>query len=417
MITCGLDFGTSNSAIGVVRDGAATLVPVEGNATLLPTAVFFDAAGDQRACFGRAAIQAYIDGADGRLMRSLKSILGSSLLDDATALGRRRVAFADVILIFVKHMKARAEAFLGREIEHVVHGRPVRFVDDDPEADARAEASLRAIAGRAGFREVSFVYEPIAAAYHYETTATREEIVLVADIGGGTSDFSLVRVGPERRHRTDRADDILANGGARIGGTDFDRNLSLDRVMPLLGLGSTLVTKNLPMPRGIYSELASWAMINFLYQPKSVREIEALHAEARQPEKTERLLATVERRLGHQIALAVEQGKIALSDRAEVAIDLAFIENGLVAKASRQHFDAAIGEMTERLTQSVQRCIADAGLTPDRVKTLFLTGGSSQVPAVRKAIAAAIPAARIAGGSDFLSVALGLTERAARLSR
>jgi hypothetical chaperone protein len=148
--------------------------------------------------------------------------------------------------IFLRNLKEKAEAFAGQEIASVVLGRPVRFVDDDDQADARAQSVLERVARQAGFREIAFAYEPIAAAHHYEQTVLREELVLIADIGGGTSDFSIVRVGPERRGRADRSGDVLASTGVRIGGTDLDAALSLASVMPLLGLGTQLVKKNLP---------------------------------------------------------------------------------------------------------------------------------------------------------------------------
>jgi hypothetical chaperone protein len=165
------------------------------------------------------------------------------------------VPLTEVVEIFVRHLKAKAEAFAGEEITAVVHGRPVRFVEKDDTADAKAECVLEGIAKRVGFRDVAFVYEPIAAAYHYEETVQGEEIVLIADIGGGTSDFTVIRIGPRRRALLDRSGDILANEGVRIGGTDFDSLLSLKSVMPLLGLGTQLVQKNLPMPNSLYFEL------------------------------------------------------------------------------------------------------------------------------------------------------------------
>jgi len=181
MIACGLDFGTSNSAIGVARDRTAALAPIEGSATLMPSAVFFDYEARGRVAFGSEAIAAYVGQTEGRLMRALKSILGSSLINEKTRLAGRMVPLTAVVETFVRHLKRQAEAFAGQEIATVVHGRPVRFVDDDDEADARAQQVLEGVARRVGFREVAFVYEPIAAAHHYEKSATREEIVLIAE--------------------------------------------------------------------------------------------------------------------------------------------------------------------------------------------------------------------------------------------
>jgi hypothetical chaperone protein len=413
MIACGLDFGTSNSAIGVARDNAAALAPLEAGNTLIPSAVFFDYETKGRVLFGTDAIAAYVGQTEGRLMRALKSILGSSLIDEKTSLGDRMVPLAEVVGIFVRHLKRKAEEFAEQEITSVVHGRPVRFVDDDDKADARAQEVLEAIARRAGFRDISFVYEPIAAAYHYERTVETEQLVLIADIGGGTSDFSIVRIGPQRRERTDRDRDVLANAGVRVGGTDFDSALNVATVMPLLGLGTHLVEKDLPMPNALYHELATWATINFAYSHRKERELTELLSDAREPEKVGRLLKVVCQRLGHRLAFAVEDAKIALSGKDRAALSLAFVDNGLATMAERVDFERAIEAKTARLYKTASDCIAAAGLSAAAVDTIFITGGSSRVPAVRTAIARAAPSARLAAGSDFLSVALGLTQMAA----
>jgi hypothetical chaperone protein len=343
MRACGLDFGTSNSAIGVVADGRPALAPLEGAETLVPSAIFFDFEA-QRTRFGRDAIDTYIAGHEGRLMRALKSIVASPLIDERTAVGGQRIALTSVVEMFIRHLKGRAEEFIGGELKAVVHGRPVRFVDSDDAADRKAQDVLEGIARRAGFREVVFLYEPLAAAYHYEETVAREELVLVADIGGVTSDFSVIRIGPERRKRLDRRKDILANAGVRIGGTDFDTLLGLDAVMPLLGLGTQLIEKDLPMPKAIYFELATWSMIHFLYTSKAEREIQQLLSQSCQPEKIARLLKVVRERLGHRIAFAVEDAKIALSEAEAIDMPLAFIEPQLYAPATRRQFSNVVAE-------------------------------------------------------------------------
>src|SRR5258707_14818225 len=271
MIACGLDFGTSNSAIGVARDAAVALAPLEGSNILMPSAVFFDDETKGRVLFGSDAISAYVGQTEGRLMRALKSILGSSLTNEKTSLCNRMVPLAEVVEIFVRRLKHKAEAFAGQEIMTVVHGRPVRFVDGDDRADARAQEVLEAIARRAGFRDVAFVYEPIAAAHHYEQTIQSEELALIADIGGGTSDFSVIRVGPRHRERAAPGRDVLATAGVRVGGTDFDSALSLAAVMPLPGLRPQLLEKNPPVPDALYHQLAPWPTVNFADTYKNER--------------------------------------------------------------------------------------------------------------------------------------------------
>jgi hypothetical chaperone protein len=412
MAACGLDFGTSNSAIGILRGNTPTLAPVESGETLIPSAVFFDYENKGNVLFGADAIETYIGQHDGRLMRALKSILGSQLIDEKTALGSKMVALTEVVEIFIRHLKQKAEAFAGEELTAVVHGRPVRFVDDDDAADAKAQRVLQGIANKVGFRDVAFVYEPIAAAYHYEETARGEETVLIADIGGGTSDFTVIRIGPQRARRADRSDDILANDGVRVGGTDFDSLLSLQAVMPLLGLGTQLIEKNLPMPNSLYFELSTWSTINFTYRFQNERMLVELVAGAREPDKIARLLKVIRQRLGHRIAFAVEDGKIALSEAGAAPLLLSFVEPALAALATRAGFDRAIMAKTDRLFTTASACIRDAGLKPYDIHTIFFTGGSGRVPAVRDAIMRAAPTARATTGSDFLSVALGLTREA-----
>ncbi|HJV92474.1 MAG TPA: Hsp70 family protein, partial [Azonexus sp.] len=193
---CGIDFGTSNSTVGCVRPGQPSLFALEAGKLTLPSVVFFNAE-DATTRFGRAGLADYLAGYEGRLMRSLKSLLGSSLIDGKTEVHGRSLLFRDLLGQFIGDLKRRADLHGGRPFEQAVFGRPVYFVDGDAEADRAAEATLAGIAHAVGFREVSFQYEPIAAAFHYETEIHREELVLVADIGGSTSDFSLVRLSPQ----------------------------------------------------------------------------------------------------------------------------------------------------------------------------------------------------------------------------
>src|SRR3954449_4531627 len=232
MSICGLDFGTSNTTLGTIEGDAPLLAELEAGHTTIPSAIFYEV--DGAVLIGRKAISAYVDGAPGRLMRSLKSVLGTSLIDETTRLGRQRTGFRDVIAYYLGAVKRRAEQATGHELRNVVHGRPVHFVDNAPDADRKAEQTLQQIAREIGFDDVTFQFEPIAAALEYERQITSEEVALIADIGGGTSDFSIVRLGPERHGKADRATDILANDGVRIGGTDLDWRIRLGGVGELV---------------------------------------------------------------------------------------------------------------------------------------------------------------------------------------
>jgi hypothetical chaperone protein len=412
MAACGLDFGTSNTTLGHAGPDGPTLLPLEQDHRTIPSAIFFEPGHEP--LIGRAATAAYVAGRSGRLMRGLKSVLGTPLMDEATPVGRQRLRLRDVIARYLAAVKARAEAACGRSLDSVVHGRPVHFVDGDPAADRRAEATLRDIARDVGFRTVSFQYEPIAAALDYERQVQSEEIALVADIGGGTSDFSIVRLSPERRGRADREGDILANDGVRIGGTDFDRQLSLGTVMPLLGLGSPMRRGDLAVPNAYYHDLATWSAINRLYNPKTLREIDEVIRDCARPDLVGRLHAAVEGERGHALAGAVEGAKIAASERGTAELDLALLERGLAAHVDRGTLSGQTGDLARAVAARIGRCLAQAELASERIDALFLTGGSTGLPHVRAALTAALPAARVVAGDTFGSVGLGLTVAAAQ---
>lgn len=407
MTGCGLDFGTSNCTVGILAAGEPVLVPLEGRETTLPTAIFFHFEG-KAPDFGREAIAAYTDGLEGRLLRSLKSVLGTALVNEATQLRRRWIKFTDVIALVIQHLKARAEAAAGAEIDAVVHGRPVHFVDDDGVGDRRAEDTLTRIARDAGFKHVSFQYEPIAAALHYEQQLRAETVALIADIGGGTSDFSIVRLGPDRHRRSDRADDVLANHGVRIGGTDFDRLLNLAAIMPTLGYGSPMKRTGLPPPLFLFHDLATWSKINFLYKADIFAAVRDLRAQATEPRLFERLLHVLRERLGHALAFAAENAKIGLSSHEAVSIALEVVEAGLAAQADRAGLARAIAAPVEGIGRAIRDCLDQAGLAAERIDHLFLTGGSTYVPAVRTIIEAQLPRATVVEGDRFGAIGLGL---------
>lgn len=409
---CGIDFGTSNSTVGWLRPGQPTLLPLEDGKPTLPSVVFFNA--EERSIrFGRAGLREYLDGYEGRLMRSLKSLLGSSLIDGRTEVQGTVVPFRDLLSKFIGTLKARAEAEGRRTFEHVVMGRPVFFVDDDSTADQLAEKTLAAIAHAVGFKEVSFQYEPIAAAFHYETTLAHEELVLVADIGGGTSDFSIVRLSPQRAQVAERSSDILANAGIHIGGTDFDRQLSLDAVMPLLGYRSRLKNGR-EMPASIYFNLATWHTINFVYARQVLVEQQCLLVDTVEPERLGRLLALIRERAGHWLAHQVEQSKISLSEDHATVLSLERFAPGEQKILTRIQFDLATEMLVDKIENAVTRVLAEAGLAVSDIDTIFFTGGSSGIPHLRRRIAALQPQARVVEGDLFGSIGSGLAVDAAR---
>lgn len=408
----GIDFGTSNSTVSLADQTRSWLIPLEGDEVTLPSAVFWEADGAPPQ-FGRAAIAAYVSGEDGRLMRGLKSTLGSSLIDERTVVGGRAVSFVDVLSRFFGQMRKQLDA-AAAGMTKVVLGRPVHFVDDDAAADSKAQAVLEQIARAHGFAEVLFQYEPIAAALQYEQGIQAEELVLIVDIGGGTSDFSVVRVSPDRARAADRAADILANDGIRVGGTDFDRLLSLAEVMPHLGYLTTTGHGKAIMPRHYYLDLATWHRINFLYTQRVAADLKALTAEADRPELLARMVRVVTGRHGHALAMAVEAAKIALSQAESTRITLKDLAGGPNPVIRREAFEAAVEAPVERVRARIGKVLTEAGVRPEQIGTVFMTGGSSGLPVLHGAVAAALPGVAIATGDMLGSVGAGLALDARR---
>jgi hypothetical chaperone protein len=409
---CGIDFGTSNSTVSIADADKAWLIALEDGAVTLPSAVFWDADGGAPE-YGRAAMAAYLRGEDGRLMRGLKSTLGSNLIDERTAVGSRAVSFKEVLTRFFKHMTEalRAQA---QGADRVVLGRPVHFVDGDAAGDAKAQGVLEEIARAQGFRDVAFQYEPIAAALQYEQGIAREELVLIVDIGGGTSDFSVVRVSPERARAADRAADILANDGIRVGGTDFDRVLSLAEVMPHLGYKATTKGGKGLMPNHYYLDLATWHRINMLYTQRCLADLKAFRREVDRPELLDRMMKVVADKQGHAVAMAVEAAKISLSDQDVVRLQLSALTGGPNPMLQREGFEAAVVELVARIQGMLGSVLAQAGVGVADIGTVFMTGGSSGLPILRHAVQAGLPGIAISTGDMLGSVGTGLALDARR---
>lgn len=401
----GIDFGTSNTAAGYMADGNPRLVEFAPGRTTMPTTFFFDFDA-RRMLIGDPANQALLDGAEGRFMRALKRVLGTSLMHERRQLLNERVTFVDIISRFLAEVKARAEAQAGVTYDRVLSGRPVVFHGPGDPREATAEADLRACYLAAGFREVEFMPEPEAAAIASGAPGQAGSVGLVVDVGGGTSDFSLFRSGPP-------GVTILANHGVRIGGTDFDRAISIDRVMPQLGKGTelrkVLGPGSTPTPNGIFNDLATWELIAFLYTPQNRRLAAEMVRLAHEPEKLSRLAKVLEDELGHDMSFAVERGKIAANGGAELAaIELNQIEPGLAIALSADALDRSLAHHAEALAEGARETLRLAGLDPSAVQTVVYVGGSSLMSMVSRAMQAQFPGAVHSFSEVFTAVADGL---------
>jgi hypothetical chaperone protein len=404
---CAIDFGTSNSAVAIPHERGMRLVELEPGFPGMPTAVFYNAEDETR-CFGREAVAAYVDGFDGRLMRSIKSILGSDLMDQATEIGHGiSIKYIDVVIGYLRHLKKVAEAQHGASLSRVIIGRPVRFVDLNAARDAKAVASLEKAAHAAGFKEVAFQFEPIAAALDYESTIADEQLVLVADIGGGTSDFSLVRVGPTRHGKLTRQDDILANHGIHVAGTDFDQSVNLAAIMPQLGYG-TLGPQGRRVPGKVYFDLATWHLINTVYAHNRIIELREMISMYSDLPRYHRLMKVVTKRLGHHLAALAEQTKIEVALHGRSVIELDAVEENLQALFTDQQQAEALTQKVSRIVDTARETVRLANVHADQVSAVYFTGGSTGLQFLTERIAALFPNATRVTGDRFSSVANGL---------
>lgn len=411
---CGIDFGTTNSAVSVLdENNIPKQIIFEKNKETIPTAIFFPEDNTYAPIFGSRAIEEYISGGLGRFMRSIKRILGTDLMNLKTEVNEIRISYDDIIGYYIRYLKNTAESQIGVELEKVVLGRPVHFQDYAPDADEKAESFLRHVAINAGFKEVCFQYEPIAAAYAHEQLLEKEKLTCVIDIGGGTSDFSVIRLGPNHKKQIDRQKDILANTGVRIGGNDFDRDLAIKCFMPNLGYGSLLKPnpyngRILPVPFSPYAMLSEWSSINNLYTYKGKKNIEKIYEESAEPQKVGVLLEVVKKELGHTLLNNIENCKIALTNKDKVTSELNFLQNPINIEIEKRNFEESIKQDTHKVIAAMTECLQCAGVSYNDIELVILTGGSMEIPYIKNEICSLFLNANISEEGKFSSVSSGL---------
>ncbi len=403
--TLAIDFGTSNSAAAVLSGDTVRRLPMEAGAETLPTAVFFpEDCGIMR--LGANAADALIAGEEGRYMRALKSVLGLPLVHESRLIAGKRRTIAGIVTEFLTVLRKNSEAQCGHPFRRALSGRPVHFHSSAPDKDAQAEADLRACYLAAGFEDVEFLAEPVAAAVASQRQGGAKGLGLVVDIGGGTSDFTVFEGGGDSLN-------IVASHGIRLGGTDFDQAISLAHAMPLLGLGGQLRREfgsgTLPVPRAPFVELATWAKIPFLYNGQTRRKVAEMARMAVDRDAMDRFCEVLELELGHELAFAVERGKIsANSDMGFGQIDMGYIESGLTSALNKVDMDRALQADRVAMRTAMADTLQIAGVPADKITNVTLVGGSSLMNFVTEEAAAICPNAAISRADAFTAVIDGL---------
>lgn len=425
----GLDFGTTNSAVGaVLADGSCRLADFpdgEGRTTTFRSVLHFPTDADRRSrarpVAGPNAIQSYLDeGCEGRFLQSLKSHLASRLFTEAWIFGWK-FTLEDLVAEILTPLRAAARAQLGVAGERVLIGRPVHFVAgrerrEDPAADRHAEERLRAAARLAGFEEVELEYEPVAAAFEYERSLDHDELVLIGDFGGGTSDFCLVRLGPSYRGSADRRASILGVDGVGVAGDAFDGRIVRHVVAPRLGFGSSRRSAEgteLPVPTWIYARLERWEDVSFLAAPKTMETLRRMENEAEEPTRIRSLIELVDQDLGYLLYRAVERAKCGLSDAETTTFVFDELRRRMRQEIGRDELEEWLAPPLERMAACVDRLTERCGVRGADVDRVFLTGGSSRVPCVRHLFADRFGPDKLRGGRELTTVARGLALLAA----
>ena len=424
----GIDFGTTNSSVALasVSSGRERVelvrFPRRGGETESFRSVLYlervRQAGHLRigSWTGPAAIEHYLDAEKkGRLIQSLKSYLSASNLTSTEILGRP-FQFEDLISRILTDLRLHAERQFGCEVRYAMVGRPVRFVGaETAEDDAFAEARLRRAFELAGYERIEFTFEPVAAAYSYELALDHDELILIGDFGGGTSDFSLLRVGPGTRRRGRRPEDLLGNSGLGLAGDAFDARIVRKLVSPALGAGTLLhpASKMLPaVPAWIYSNLERWHYLSFLRTRNVTEILKSARARAAEPDKIQALITLVDEDLGFQLHQAVQRLKFELSGAEEA--EFRFVDGTLELRkpVARAEFESWIAEDLAAIQGCIDGLFQSTRVSYSDVDRVFLTGGSSFVPAVRAIFERRFGAERVRSGNEFTSVARGLALRA-----
>ena len=405
MATLGIDFGTSNTAAGVLVGDRPFLIEVEPGRKTLPTSVFFDY--DRKVTtYGSVANAALIDGREGRFMRALKSVLGTPLMREKRQIAYERLTLIEVVARFLQMIRERAEAATGQTYDVALSGRPVRFHSTDDARNAQAEVDLREAYMIAGFKDVQFMHEPEAAALA-SGPLDAGALGLIVDIGGGTSDFSVFdRDGARTR--------VIASHGVRVGGTDFDRAISIDRVMPLLGrnadIRNAMGSGTHVAPNAIFNDLATWQKIPFTYTPENKRMAADFAKLGVDPVLFARLQSVLAMELGHDIAFAVEAGKIQINKPGvdEAGIDLRVIERDLWARFTKPQMGEILSDHAGQIRNCATETLRMAGVTPAQIGKIVFVGGSSLLHVVENTMTDMFPDAALERAEAFTAVADGL---------
>ncbi len=413
----GLDFGTTNSALALARTDDSIELARFGAGSTFRSILYFEEdeasrSGKLRVVAGPDAIQSYLHAREpGRLIQSTKSYLASRLFSQ-TQIFNQAYSLEELIGVLLRYLRQSAEAQFGALGDKLVVGRPVHFSGTRTQADDDfAVARLRKAFAIAGFDEVQFLPEPVAAAYKYRQRLDHDELVLIADFGGGTSDFSLVKLKPAQASPSELPDQVIGNDGVGIAGDTFDSKLVRHLVAPMMGLGSQYKNefgKTLPVPNWLYEHLERWHYLSFLKTRKNLELLRQLQFHALEKPKLDALIDLVDHDLGYRLYQAIESVKCSLSEQATSQFHFKEAAIAIDQAVARADFERWIAGEVAAIAACVDRLLDNCNIAAQDIDAVFMTGGSSFVPAIRTIFETKFPKATIRAGQEFTSVAEGL---------
>lgn len=410
----GIDFGTSNSSITIWDVERRTVVTDPRIAGFEASYLYFPYSTRHEPPFlGEEARLRYVqDRMRGRLFQAIKTILPNRTFTE-TVVNNQTYTLETLIALFLRHLKRRADAVTGQDVKRVVLGRPAVF-STDAEEDHLAESRIHRAAELAGFEEIRFQFEPIAAALAYEARITGPERVLVGDFGGGTSDFTVVQLDPRKQGRTDRSGDILATGGLPSAGNKYDSATMWHKLTPLFGRTATYASwgKRLEVPTAMHHKICQWDQIVFLNNAQNLDLLRRLAHSSDDPAGFKRLVALVKENQGFSLFQHIEAAKIALTTLDEASLRFDHPQIPIDVRLPLSEFEHYTTELTGEIIGTLDRFLAAARLDPASIDAVFLTGGTSLIRSLRREFVRRFTAGRLRGGDEFTSVAEGLARSA-----
>jgi len=407
----GIDFGTTNSALSIFDEEKREIVKT----LIIPSVLYFPfeqvSGEDVKYFVGNEASQQYLaDGMRGRFMKSVKRILPRSSFTE-TRISNQKMNASDLVSLILKELKTEADKIIGFDCRKAVIGRPAFFDDDEVAKDELAQQRLKKAAEKAGFTDMQFQFEPIAAAFAYEKNITKKERVLVADLGGGTTDFTFVELDPLKAGEKNRRRDIIATGGIYIGGDSFDSAFMWDRGTPYFGRGDRYESqpgKMLELPSTFFTNICSWEKMNFFNGQKVKNDLRRYYAYTKNNRKFKNLITLTEHNLGFSIFQSIEKTKIELSTSNSSVFSYSNLEIDIHESVSLSQYNAIIGKDILKIGNYLDEFLNRNNIKKEDIDSLFFTGGTSQVAAVQDLFRSKFPTTPINSGDNFISVAQGL---------